>query len=205
MLHRQAMKLEDLEPLERHRALLFDWDGTLADSQAANYRAIRIALQAAGLDIAQDWFDARTGVSTRDMAAMVAGLAGRTIDLDAVAEHRDSVYLTLLPEVGEVPHVAAVLRREHGRRSTALATGGGSATVLPTADALDLRRFFDVEVTRDDVERGKPAPDIFLRAAELLGVRPSDCLVYEDSDEGLDAAAAARMDAIDVRPLRART
>lgn len=191
MLHREARTLDDLEPGVAHRALLFDWDGTLADSQAANYRAIRAALNAADLDIEQDWFDARTGVSTRDMVAM--------IDL---AAHRDRVYLGLLSDVGEVGHVTAILRREHGRRRTALATGGGAATVLPTAEALGLRRYFDVEVTRDDVERGKPAPDIFMRAAELLGVPAAGCLVYEDSDEGLAAAAAAGMDAIDVRPLR---
>lgn len=202
MLHRDALTLADLEPLEKHRALLFDWDGTLADSQAANYQAIRTALRATGLDIAQDWFDARTGVSTRDMVAMIAELAGQEVDLDSVAEHRDDVYLTMLAQVGEVPHVADILRGEHGRRRTALTTGGGASTVFPTADALHLRQYFDAEVTRDHVSRGKPAPDIFQRAAELLGVHATECLVYEDSDEGLEAAAAAGMDAIDVRPLR---
>lgn len=202
MLHREARTLDDLEPGAGHRALLFDWDGTLADSQAANYRAIRAALNAADLDIEQDWFDARTGVSTRDMVAMIAELAGSEVDLNSVAAHRDRVYLGLLSDIGEVGHVTAILRREHGRRRTALATGGGAATVLPTAEALGLRRYFDVEVTRNDVERGKPAPDIFARAAKLLGVPASGCLVYEDSDEGLAAAAAAGMDAIDVRPLR---
>ncbi|MEU2118146.1 HAD family hydrolase [Streptomyces sp. NPDC016459] len=58
----------------------------------------------------------------------------------------------------------------------------------------------DALVTRDDVDRGKPAPDIFLRAAEMLGAHPSRCTVYEDSDEGIEAAHAAGMPVIDVRP-----
>lgn len=83
-----------------------------------------------------------------------------------------------------------------------MATGGSAAAVLPTMDALGLRSLFDVIVTRDDVGRGKPSPDDFMRAADLLRVRPPHCLLYEDSDEGLEAAAAAGMDAVDVRPLR---
>lgn len=156
------------------------------------------------LEIGPDWFSARTGLSTHDMVEALAIGRGLTIDVDLVAARRDEMYIALLADVGEVPHVTHILRRESGHRRTALATGGGAATVLATGDALDLRRYFDVEVTREDVDRGKPAPDIVLRAAALLDVHPRDCLVYEDSDEGLEAAAAAGMDAVDVRPLRRR-
>jgi HAD superfamily hydrolase (TIGR01509 family) len=71
-------------------------------------------------------------------------------------------------------------------------------------DALELRPYFDAVVTREDVEKGKPSPDIFLRAAQLLDADLAGCLVYEDSDEGIEAAHAAGMDVIDVRALRRR-
>nr|WP_228514138.1 HAD-IA family hydrolase [Frondihabitans sp. VKM Ac-2883] len=197
-----AQSPADLEPSEKHRALLFDWDGTLADSQLVNFKAIDGALAAAGLSIEKHWFEARTGVSTREMVAMLSVLQGIPVDVNAVAAHRDDAYLERVGEVGEVALVATVLRREHGSRATALATGGGARTVLATADSLGLRGFFDALVTREDVEEGKPAPDIFLRAASLLGAPAEACLVYEDSDEGIAAARTAGMDVIDVRPLR---
>ncbi|GIG23617.1 fructose-1-phosphate phosphatase YqaB [Cellulomonas chitinilytica] len=206
-MHRDAVVArastpEHLRPADRHVALLFDWDGTVADSQQVNFEVLRTALDGVGLTLDQGWFDARTGVSSREMVRMVADLAQTDVDVDAVAAARDRVFLERVDEVGEVRHVVDVLRAEHGRRRTALATGGTAATVLPTVRALGLGSLFDVTVTRGDVARGKPAPDIFLRAAELLGVDPAGCLVYEDSDEGLQAALTAGMDAVDVRPLR---
>jgi len=192
----------DLDPDKAHLALLFDWDGTLADSQQLNFESIRTALNAAGASIEQPWFADRTGVSTREMVTMIAELNGMALDLDSIAAHRDDVYLQRVSEVREVPLVTGILRREHGNRATALATGGGARTVLATVDSLQLGSLFDVLVTREDVKRGKPAPDIFLHAATLLGVAPEACLVYEDSDEGVEAARTAGMDVIDVRPLR---
>ncbi|HEY9769784.1 MAG TPA: HAD-IA family hydrolase [Coleofasciculaceae cyanobacterium] len=70
-----------------------------------------------------------------------------------------------------------------------------------TLNNIGLRHFFDVVVSIDDVERGKPEPDIFLLASERLGVAPQDCIVYEDSDGGLEAALRAGMRSIDVRIL----
>lgn len=75
--------------------------------------------------------------------------------------------------------------------------------MYPTLRALGLEQHFNAIVTRDDVRRGKPAPDIFLEAAHRLAVAPETCLVYEDSDQGLQAAVEAGMDAIDVRQFRA--
>jgi HAD superfamily hydrolase (TIGR01509 family) len=59
---------------------------------------------------------------------------------------------------------------------------------------------FDAIVGADDVARGKPEPDVFLKAAEKIGVRPANCLVYEDGDLGIEAARRAGMEVIDVRP-----
>lgn len=199
----RASTRDDLRPGPKHRALLFDWDGTVADSQLANFLSIRGALEEHGLSLDQDWFDARTGVSTREMVRMVADAAGHaSADVDAIARRRDELFLTRSHQVGEVEAVTSILRANHGAMPTALATGGGRDTVGVTLDALGLRSLFDAIVTREDVEHGKPAPDIFLLAAARLGAPPEGCLVYEDSDEGVEAAGAAGMDVIDVRPLR---
>jgi beta-phosphoglucomutase-like phosphatase (HAD superfamily) len=198
----RATGAADLEPAARHEALLFDWDGTLADSQLVNFQVLSAALEPTGVVLAQPWFDARTGMSTREMVTLLAGAQDLDVDPEIVAGRRDAAYLQRAHEVGEVEMVTSVLRRHTGRRKIALATGGTRTTVTATAVALSLLDLFDVVVTREDVEQGKPAPDLFLLAAERLGVAAGRCLVYEDSDEGLAAAANAGMDAIDVRPLR---
>ncbi len=198
----KAESAADLEPASRHEALLFDWDGTLADSQLVNFQVLRDALESTGLVLEQAWFDARTGMSTREMVALLAVAQDVDADAELVANRRDAAYLQRAHEVGEVEMVTSILRRHRSQQKIGLATGGARQTVTATAAALHLLELFDVVVTREDVERGKPAPDIFLLAAERLGVTARQCLVYEDSDEGLAAAAAAGMDAIDVRPLR---
>ncbi|WP_456818869.1 HAD family hydrolase [Cellulomonas sp. URHB0016] len=195
--------MADLGPSERHRALLVDHDGTLVDSQAVNFRALADALAPAGVPLDQAWFDARTGVSTGELVLLLAELTGADLDVEAVTGARNEAYLRRTHEVREIAPVADLLRATRGTHRSALATGGQRATVLPTIDALGLRPLLDVVVTRDDVSAGKPSPEIFLLAADRLGLPPRACLVLEDSSEGLDAAAAAGMDAVDVRPLRA--
>ncbi|MEV4872808.1 HAD-IA family hydrolase [Streptomyces syringium] len=88
-------------------------------------------------------------------------------------------------------------RRGHGAMYDAMNSGNLD---VPRLSATGLEGLFDVVVTREDVARGKPAPDLFTEAARRLGVRPARCLVVEDADEGLAAARAAGMDAVDVRP-----
>ena len=83
----------------------------------------------------------------------------------------------------------------------AVASGGIRPVVERTLTATGLISLFDTLVTADDVMRGKPAPDIFLLAAERLAVAPADCIVYEDGDPGLEAARRAGMRAVDVRVL----
>lgn len=84
----------------------------------------------------------------------------------------------------------------------AVASGGDGHCLMATLNARGYRSAFNAIVTRDDVSDGKPSPEIFLKAASLLDVAPNECLVYEDSDEGVEAARLANMDVVDVRPLR---
>jgi beta-phosphoglucomutase-like phosphatase (HAD superfamily) len=83
----------------------------------------------------------------------------------------------------------------------AIASGGGRAMVERTLHLLGLHDWFPVVVTAEDTVRHKPDPDVFLEAARQLGVAPSDCTVYEDTDLGLEAARRAGMRGVDVRPL----
>jgi beta-phosphoglucomutase-like phosphatase (HAD superfamily) len=191
-------------PPEPFAALIFDCDGTLADTAPLHYRAWAAALADVGADLPEPWYYARVGLSRDDLLGAARAAFGVAFDVEAVSAAHARRYGAALPTVRAVAHVAAVARAAHGRVPLAVASGGQRAIVLATLDALGLTALFDAvvtieDVTGDGVARGKPAPDLFLAAARRLGVAPAACVVYEDSDEGLEAARRAGMRAVDVR------
>ncbi|GAA4965072.1 HAD family phosphatase [Kineococcus glutinatus] len=201
----RARTTGDLTPPPSTRALIFDWDGTLADSTTANYLSLRHALGQHGHRLPRTWFEQRTGLSAEDVARAYADEHAVELDEAAVARHRADAYLRYhVHTVEAVTPVVTVARQAllRGRR-LAIATGGNARTFEPTLDHLGIRELFAVIVTRDEVEHGKPAPDLFDAALKRLRVRPTEAIVYEDSEEGLLAAEAAGILAIDVRPLLA--
>jgi HAD superfamily hydrolase (TIGR01509 family) len=185
------------------QALLFDWDGTLVDSQHANFRAMAEALAPHGMTLCQDWFDARTGLSAADMIHVLLEESGVRLDcpVEDLVAARDQRFLENAAQIRVHADVADVVRSFRGALPMAVASGGSRRIIETTLRHLPLRDCFTALVTRDEVQRGKPAPDIFLRAADALTVTPARCLVYEDSDEGIAAAHAAGMAVIDVRPV----
>ncbi|MBV6702482.1 HAD family phosphatase [Kitasatospora aureofaciens] len=197
--------LPELHP-GRAEALLFDWDGTLVDSQYANYRAMADALAPYGVTLDQEWFDARTGLSSADMVRVLAqrGDPRAALPVEEIVADRDRRFLADAARIRVHPEVAEVVSAHHGTLPLAVASGGARLVIETTMRHLPYQGLFSAVVTRDEVRRGKSAPDIFLRAAAALGVPPERCVVYEDSDEGIEAAHAARMAVIDVRPVTRR-
>jgi beta-phosphoglucomutase-like phosphatase (HAD superfamily) len=193
-----------LTPPPEIRCLIFDWDGTLADTQYANYRAMAAALQPYDIALDQDWFDARTGLSSAEMIEdlLLSTPVSRAVPVGDVVAFRDEAFLRQCHTVREVPAVAEVARAHHGRLPVAVASGGARHIIEATLPHTGLTDVVDLLLTREDVHHGKPSPDLFLLAAERLEIAPSHCLVYEDSPQGLTAARSAGMAAIDVRPYR---
>ena len=189
--------------LSSHRfdALIFDCDGTLAQTAPVHYAAFSAATAAFGPPMPEAWYYARLGISRRELLEEFQAEFGVTLDLEAVAEHSTRLYRGNVGAVREVAIVAAVARRYAGRVPMAVASGGQRPLVEATLAAIGLRALFDPVVTVEEVAEGKPAPALFLEAARRMGVAPAGCLVFEDSDEGLEAARRAGMAAIDVRPL----
>ena len=126
---------------------------------------------------------------------------GYNLDVAQTQEDKERRYLEMLHTVTEIKAVADIARAHHGKVPIAVASSGMGRVVTQTLTAVGLISLFDVIVTADDVTHGKPAPDLFLLAAERLGVAPADCIVYEDGDPGLEAARRAGMRAVDVSVL----
>ena len=181
-------------------ALIFDCDGTLVDTAPAHYSAIRHALQRIGRDMESTWYFDRVGLTPDALLDAYEAEDGslpisRTELLKpyAVAFQRSS------DQLQEVSIVADVARAWKGKVPMAVASNGQRGNVESSLQSVGLLDLFDPLVTAEDVRQGKPAPDIFLKAAERMGVKPDRCIVLEDSEEGLAAAKAAGMQFIDIR------
>lgn len=133
------------------------------------------------------------GVPTGDIVRRLNARFGCSMDVDDVVRRKEDYYRESIPHVEPVHDVLALVRETRGRLPMAVASGGHRDLVVRTLQALGIGEMFDAVVTSEDYERGKPAPDPFLKAAALLRVEPPDCLVFEDTATGAEAARAAGM------------
>lgn len=186
------------------KALIFDCDGTLADTMPLHWRAWQVISARHRIHLPEDRFYSLGGVPSRDILKMLSSEQGLGLDHLAVAREKEAEYLPLIAQVEPINSVVAVARENHGKLPLAVASGGTHRSIETVLDHLGIRHLFQTVVTSEDVTRQKPAPDIFLEAARRLGVAPQFCRAYEDTDLGLQAIRAAGMEAVDVRLLTTR-
>jgi len=191
------MKNSQFEP----KGIVFDCDGTLADTMPLHWRAWQIITQRHNLHFPQDRFYAFGGVPSRDILKLLAQEQGRSLDHLAVAHEKEEAFLPLLAEVEPIHAVVEVAKANYGKIPMAVASGGTERIIGMVLDRLGIRSLFNAVVTSEMVKNQKPAPDIFLEAARRIGVDPKFCRGYEDTDLGMQAIRAAGMDAVDVREL----
>jgi len=185
------------------RGLIFDCDGTLADTMPLHWEAWREVSARHGFEFAEHRFYALAGIPSRDIVRTLNAEGGLSLDPLTIAREKEETYLAKLEHIGPIELVVDIARAHHGRLPMAVASGGSRRVIERVLDHLGLRSLFQAVVTNEDVARQKPAPDIFLEAARRLGVPPANCRAYEDAELGLTAIRAAGMEAVDVRPLLA--
>jgi len=188
--------------MEDIRGLIFDCDGTLADTMPLHWRAWQLITRRHDLYFPEDRFYALGGVPSRDILKMLAVEQGRSLDHFAIAHEKESAYLPLMAEIEPIHAVVEIARANSGKIPMAVASGGTQPIIVQVLEQLKIRHLFQAVVTSEMVKKQKPAPDIFLEAARRIGVAPSFCRAYEDTDLGLQAIRAAGMEAVDVRKLR---
>jgi beta-phosphoglucomutase family hydrolase len=190
----------DAEIPERFSGLIFDCDGTIVDTMPVHFLAWCRALERVKLHFPEDRFYKFAGAPSVTIIESLAKEQGVDVDAVAVAHLKEEIYVESLEKLEPIHSVVAIARREKGKRKLAVASGGWKRVVKETLTVVGVEDLFDAIVGADDVARGKPEPDVFLKAAERIGVLPGNCLVYEDGDLGIEAARRAGMEVMDVRP-----
>ena len=181
-------------------ALVFDCDGTLVDSAGAHLYSIQEALAPLGLRMAPEWYHQRTGLGPDDLLdAYEAEFRVDLLERRAFYERTNEAYLGGVNLIQEIKVVKDVARTWFGSVPMAVASNGVRRNVEATLVATRLRPLFYTIVTADDVEHAKPAPDVYVEAAKRMRVKPERVIVFEDSNEGLEAARLAGMRSYDVR------
>jgi HAD superfamily hydrolase (TIGR01509 family) len=186
-----AMQL-DL-PEHPFKAYIFDCDGTVADSMPLHYRAWTRAMAEGCGQFPEELFYEWGGTPTLEIVRRLNVQFGSSLDPVSTVQRKEQYYLEMIPEVLPIEPVVILVKQLHGTAPMAVASGGHRELVMGTLNALGLTGYFDAVVCAEDYERGKPHPDPFLEAARRLGVSPAECLVFEDSPTGIDAAKAAGM------------
>ena len=183
-------------------AILWDLDGTLADTEALHYRAWRETLAGYGIDHSYEEFQRGFG---RTNAAILPGLLGdrATPELvEAVAEEKEATFRRLMRADGlqTLPGVETWLAelRQAGLRQ-ALASSGPMVNIIAILDTLGVGNYFESVISGARLPAGKPDPTIFRFAAASLGAQPGACLVFEDSLAGIEAARRAGMRSVAAR------
>jgi HAD superfamily hydrolase (TIGR01509 family) len=189
------LDLHDCPP----EAILFDCDGTLLLTADLHFSAISQAAFGQGATMPRDWYMSLTGMGRHDLFACFANDFQITLDIPSLAADSIALTVALADQARENPPVAALARRVSGRLPIAVVTNSEAAIARAVLGRTALLPLFDAILTIDDVTAPKPAPDLFLLAAERLGVTPSACLVLEDSSQGIEAAQRAGMRVMDVR------
>jgi beta-phosphoglucomutase family hydrolase len=181
--------------------LIFDMDGTLADTMPTHFVAWSQSMAKYGIMLSEERFYALGGVPASKIIEMLAKEQGIVIDAQAVADEKEELFLELLEDVQPIIPVKAIAQFHREHIPMAIATGSPTWVAERILKTLGIREWFGAVVGAECVANPKPAPDVYLKAAELIGVDPKRCHAFEDTKLGIDAAENAGMTVVDVATL----
>jgi HAD superfamily hydrolase (TIGR01509 family) len=182
------------------QAYLFDCDGTIADSMPLHYIAWKKALSEWNCEFDENLFYAWGGRPIAEIVAALNENHGLYMPVEIVAQRREKFYSELLHQLTAVPEVSEHIEAQHGRIPFAVVSGSTRESVTASLTALNILDRFDTLVCAGDYQKSKPDPEPFLLAATRLGIAPEFCLVFEDTEMGIQAATAAGMASVRIPP-----
>jgi HAD superfamily hydrolase (TIGR01509 family) len=175
------------------KALIFDLDGTLADTMPVHFLAYKHILAGYGIQFTPEIFATLAGIPAVGTIEKLNEMFGTLMNAEEVGHYKEREYEKIMHKMKPIEPVVNLAKQYHGVLPMAVGTGGYKRLAWKTMDILGLGKYFDILVSTEDVQRPKPFPDTFLRCAELMGVAPAVCEVFEDAHLGIQAAQAAGM------------
>lgn len=182
-----------LEVNPKAKALIFDLDGTLADTMPVHFWAYKNILSEYGIDFTPELFATLAGIPAVDTIRKLNELFGTKMNPEEIGHFKEAEYEKIMHKMKPVEPVVELMKEYHGKLPMAVGTGGYKRLAWKTMRILGLDNYFDILVSTDDISHPKPHPETFLKCAELLGVEPEFCQVFEDGEPGIRAASAAGM------------
>ena len=180
------------------KAYLFDCDGTIVDSMPLHYIAWKSALSEWNCEFKEEIFYAWGGMPVAEIIASLNKQHGLKMPVNDVAMRKEALYFEILPQLKAVPEVLEHIEAQYGQIPLAVVSGSTKESVTASLNSVKLLDRFDTLVCAGDYERSKPDPEPFLTAAHRLGIAPESCLVFEDTEMGIQAATAAGMASVKV-------
>jgi HAD superfamily hydrolase (TIGR01509 family) len=177
-------------------AMIFDWDGTLADTKDIIVTSFQTVLKQVGCNVADEFIEKLIGIGSRNtfkeaLKAQNIPLCGRLID--KLVKRKIDIAVSLADRVKLLDGASELLESLNGRVKIALASMNDKGIIEKMLEVTPIKRYFEVIITAEEIDKPKPDPEIFLKCASELTIEPECCVVLEDSVFGVRAAKAARM------------
>jgi HAD superfamily hydrolase (TIGR01509 family) len=179
-------------------AYLFDCDGTIADSMPLHYVAWKKVLDEWNCPFPEDLFYAWGGIPPAEIIPRLNKLHNLAIPIEETTARKEALYYELFPQLEPVHEVLEHIHASHGKVPFAVVSGSPRESVVASLETLGLLDLFDTLICAEDYVKGKPDPEPFLIAAMRLNVDPRRCLVFEDTDLGIESATKAGMASVRV-------
>lgn len=187
--------------LDSVAGLIFDCDGTLADTMPLHYLAWRKTMGEFGIEFGEDYFYALAGTPTIQIVHRLLMENSVQGDAASIAMRKEQAFLEMLDHVQPIEPVVDIARQQQGVLPMGVGSGSSRHVVLQILAKIGLGDFFPVVVTAEDTVKHKPEPEVFLEVAKRLDVSPELCCVFEDADLGIEAAKRGGMKFFDIRAI----
>jgi len=187
-------------PEGKFKAYLFDCDGTIVDSMPLHYRAWKKALGEWGCEFSERLFYDWGGLPVAEVISTLNRQQGLQMPVEKVEHRKESLYYELLPQLQAVPEVLEQIEARQGQIPFGVVSGSRRESVVASLTVVNLLNRFQTLVCAGEYQKSKPDPEAFLMAAEHLQVKPEACLVFEDTEMGIQAARAGGMSWVKVPP-----
>lgn len=181
--------------------LIFDCDGTLADTMPLHFLAWQSTMSRYGIDFSETQFYRLAGTPTVKIVQLLLSEQGIAEDPLRIAREKEQAFLERLDQVQPIEPIVQLAHRFRKSHPMGVGSGSNFAVVERILAQIGLGDFFDTIVAAEDTPRHKPEPDVFLEVARRIGVKPDRCCVFEDADLGIEAARRGGMGWFDIRQI----